>query len=222
MTDAFQSPHDFQVAVVGGPGGPAAALAEGLRDLGTAVVELPAVTDRQDLRRRFRAAAPLNQVIWVPDPGASAIPTPLLNQDELTWDAFAAAPLRAAVTCFQAALEGLTGGGSIVALLPTIAMQGAAGLTAWATAAEGLRSLVKVAAREYGKRGLTVNAVAMPAAALAGVTESLNRPGLPVPQLDPPASAADAAGIVLALAGPPWTGVNGATIALDGGVWMPA
>jgi NAD(P)-dependent dehydrogenase (short-subunit alcohol dehydrogenase family) len=214
-------PDEFQVAVVGGPGGPAAVLADSLRELGTAVVELPAV-ELEDLRRRFRAAAPIDQVIWAPNPGSSAIPTPLLNQDELTWDAGAAAPLRAAVTCFQAALEGLVGGGSIVALLPTIAMQGAPGLTAWATASEGLRSLVKVAAREYGKRGITVNAVALPAAALAGVTESLNRPGLPVPQRPAPTDAGDAAGIALALAGAPWTAVSGATIALDGGVWMPA
>ena len=44
-------------------------------------------------------------------------------------------------------------GGAIVAVLPTLSQPtGSAGLTGWSTAAEGVRSLVKVAARETSAR----------------------------------------------------------------------
>ena len=106
--------------------------------------------------------------------------------------------------------------------MPTLSSRGSAGLTGWSTAAEGVRSLVKVAAREFGTRRITVNAVALPAAALAGAEGSLDRPGLPAATLPAPTDAGEAAGIIAALASPPWTAVTGATIAVDGGVWMPA
>ena len=109
-----------------------------------------------------------------------------------------------------------------MAVIPTFAMAGSAGYSAWTTAAEGLRSLVKVAARDLGKQGISVNAVALPAQVLAGTSASLNRPGLPAAVFTPPTDASEAAGIIAALAAPPWTAVTGATIALDGGVWMPA
>jgi NAD(P)-dependent dehydrogenase (short-subunit alcohol dehydrogenase family) len=207
-------------AVVGGPDGPASRVASGLRALGVQVTENVAGA-RTELAARLSEVPLLRLVVWAPAPGASAVPTPLMLQDEAQWDAGAAQPLREAVACFQAAGQVLESG-AIVALLPTIAMNGAAGLTAWSTASEGLRSLVKVSSREFSKRGITVNALALPAAVLAGVTPSLNRPGLPAATLPIPEDAGDVAGILAALASPPWTSVSGMTIAVDGGVWVPA
>jgi NAD(P)-dependent dehydrogenase (short-subunit alcohol dehydrogenase family) len=220
------------VAVVGGPHGPASQAAAGLRKLGAQVFEV-APAGRADLTAALSALGSLDLVVWAPDPGASAIATPLLEQDAAQWDAGASQPLRDAVACFQAAEQvlvsssGSTGdasgsAGAIVAILPTIAMNGSAGFTAWSTASEGLRSLVKVASREFSKRGITVNAVTLPAAVIAGSATSLNRPGLPAATLPVPNDAGDVAGIVAALAAPPWTSVTGMTISVDGGVWVPA
>jgi 3-oxoacyl-[acyl-carrier protein] reductase len=211
-------------AVVGHPDGPADALAAGLAALDVATIKLePAARDV--LAAAMRAAGQPALVVWAPRPGLAAEPAPLLDQAPETWDAIAAQPLREAVACFQAALDVLASG-AIVALLPTLATNGAAGLTGWSTAAEGLRSLVKVTARELAPRGITVNAVALSAHVLAGVKLSLNRPGLPPASLPEPADAGGpgsaVAGIVAALAAPPWNAVTGATIAVDGGVWMPA
>ena len=209
----------LQVAVIGGPG-PASEVAAGLSALDCTVALLPAGS-RAELAAGFAAGQP-QLVVWAPAPGAAAAPSSLLDHDETQWDSQAAEPLRQAIACFQAAGESLAPGAAIVAVLPTLAMSGSSGFTAWTTASEGLRSLVKVAAREFGRKGISVNAVALPAQALAGATQSLNRPGLPAAVFRPPSDAGDAAQLIAALAAPPWTSVTGATIACDGGVWMPA
>jgi 3-oxoacyl-[acyl-carrier protein] reductase len=211
----------LRAAVIGGPGGPAAQVAAGLRESGVDAVVLPA-EGRAELAKRLIDAGRPQLVIWAPAPGRAATPTTLTDYDEAGWDAVAAQPIRDAIATFQAAADVLDGAGTIVAVLPTLSSRGSAGLTGWSTAAEGVRSLVKVAAREYGPRQITVNAVTLPAAALAGTEGSLDRPGLPAATLAAPTDAGEAAGILAALAAPPWTSVTGATIALDGGVWMPA
>lgn len=213
---------EIVAAVVGGPTGPTADVAQGLRGLGIAVTELPSGT-RGELATGLRASGPVNLVVWAPAPGTAAAPKALVDHDEAAWDLEAAEPLRQAVACFQAAQDVMAeAGGALVAVLPTFAMAGSAGFTAWTTAAEGLRSLVKVAARDLGRHNITVNAIALPAQALAGSAESLNRPGLPAAVFTPPADASEAAGIIAALAAAPWRAVTGATIAVDGGVWAPA
>jgi 3-oxoacyl-[acyl-carrier protein] reductase len=210
------------VAVLGGPDGPAAQIADALREAGADVVVL-APAGREELARRLIEAGRPQLVVWAPSPGAAATKAPLLDYDEAGWDAVAAQPIRDAIACVQAAADSFEGGGAIVTLLPTLSSRGSAGLTGWSTAAEGVRSLVKVAAREYGPLGITINAVALPASALAGTDDSLDRPGLPAPSLTVPADAGgDVASIIAALASPPWRSVTGATIAVDGGVWMPA
>jgi NAD(P)-dependent dehydrogenase (short-subunit alcohol dehydrogenase family) len=215
----------LRAAVIGGPDGPAAHVAQGLRDAGADVVVL-APDGRSQLAAQLIAAGRPRLVVWAPTPGAAATPTPLTDYDEAGWDTVAAQPIRDAIACLQAAgdaFDGSGASGTIVALLPTLSSRGSSGLTGWSTAAEGVRSLVKVAAREYGPRRITVNAVALPAASLAGAEGSLDRPGLPAATLPAPSDAGgDVAAIIAALASPPWTSVTGATIAVDGGVWMPA
>ena len=211
-------------AVIGGPDGPAAQVAAGLRKGGADVVVL-APGGRAELAAQLVASGRPRLVVFAPDPGPAASPTPITEYDAPGWDAVAAQPIRDAIAAFQAAgdaFEGGGAGGAIVALVPTLSSRGSAGLTGWSTAAEGVRSLVKVAARDFGTRRITVNAVALPAAALAGVEGSLDRPGLPAATLPAPTDAGEVAGIIAALASPPWTAVTGATIAVDGGVWMPA
>ena len=209
-------------AVVGAPDGPAAQVAQGLRAAGADVVLL-APAGRAALTEQLIGAGRPRLVVWAPSPGTAATPTPLLDYDQAGWDTVAAQPIRDAVACVQAAGDALEHGGAIVTVLPTLSSRGAAGLTGWSTAAEGVRSLVKVAARELGPRQITINAVALPAAVLAGADGSLDRPGLPAATLPVPKDAGgDVAAIITALASPPWTSVTGQTIAVDGGVWMPA
>jgi NAD(P)-dependent dehydrogenase (short-subunit alcohol dehydrogenase family) len=209
-------------AVIGGPDGPAGQVAQGLRDAGAEVVVLPPGS-RQELAAQLIAAGRPRLVVWAPSPGSAGTPHPLLEYDEAGWDAIAAQPIRDAVACVQAAADALQTGGAIVTVLPTLSSRGSAGLTGWSTAAEGVRSLVKVAARELGPRAITVNAVALPAAVLAGAGASLDRPGLPASTLPVPEDAGgEVAALIASLASPPWTAVTGATIAVDGGVWMPA
>ncbi len=208
-------------AVIGGPGGPAGQVASGLREGGADVVVLEPGA-RAELAAQLIEAGRPRLVVWAPTPGSAASPTLLTDYDATGWDTVAAQPIRDAIATFQAAGDAFDEGGTIVALVPTLSSRGSAGLTGWSTAAEGVRSLVKVAAREYGPRQITVNAVALPAAALAGTEGSLDRPGLPAATLPAPAHAGDASAIIAALASAPWTAVTGATIAVDGGVWMPA
>jgi 3-oxoacyl-[acyl-carrier protein] reductase len=214
------SPTALTAVVVGGHGA-AVQIAEGLVAGGAAAVVL-SPGGRRELAKQLIAIGP-RLVVWAPDPGAAATPTPVLDYDESGWDSVAAQPIRDAIACVQAAADTFESGGAIVTVLPTLSSRGSAGFTAWSTAAEGVRSLVKVAARELGPRGITVNAVALPANVLAGTEESLDRPGLPATTIPvPTTSGGDVSALIAALASPPWTSVTGATIAVDGGVWMPA
>lgn len=53
-------------------------------------------------------------------------------------------------------------GGRIVVVLPTIGMAGAAHLVAYTTALEGIRSMVKSAARQWASDGIAINTIAAP------------------------------------------------------------
>ncbi|MGV0790693.1 SDR family oxidoreductase [Mycolicibacterium sp. XJ1819] len=53
-------------------------------------------------------------------------------------------------------------GGRIVVVVPTIGMAGAAGLVAYTTALEGIRAMVKSAARQWASQGIGANLVAVP------------------------------------------------------------
>jgi NAD(P)-dependent dehydrogenase (short-subunit alcohol dehydrogenase family) len=156
-------------------------------------------------------------------------------------------PLRRTVACFQGAHRRLRlRGGSLVLIVPTLSLVGSSGFVPWATVAEGQRSLAKAAARAWGGEGITVNCLAVPGALLTpsiGGQEPVGEaaPGgdeAPVGRDEPPGSAPDRPGqpaaalgappdlrggvapVVASLVGGGWTGVTGATIAVDGGIWM--
>lgn len=53
-------------------------------------------------------------------------------------------------------------GGRIIVVLPTIGMTGAARLVPYTTAVEGIRSMVKSAARQWASDGIAINTIAAP------------------------------------------------------------
>ena len=61
----------------------------------------------------------------------------------------------------------------------------------------------------------------LPPAQDSGATQApFDRPGQPTPALAPPDVRSDVATVVHALLSPAWRAVTGATVAVDGGVWM--
>jgi len=141
-------------------------------------------------------------VVLVPPIGVD--PGPL----ERDWVARCDVPLRWALEHAQAAREHLLarGGGRLVLVVPSFGLTGSAGLVAEATAAEGVRSLAKSAARQWGAEGITVACVAR---RVAG-------PEVALPSLPPP-TAAEVADVVAVLLDPRSRAMTGSTVVVDGG-----
>lgn len=141
-------------------------------------------------------------VVLVPPIGVD--PRPL----EDDWDGRCDAPLRWALEEAQAARRHLLerGGGRLVFVVPSFGLTGAGGLVAEATAAEGVRSLAKSAARQWGAEGITV----------ACVARRVGGPEVALPSLPPPAPE-DVASAIELLLDPRSRAVTGATVVVDGG-----
>lgn len=199
-------------------------LADGLRARGFPVAAVDTDTNLDagfDLAEA--AIGRLEAIIWAWTPPGLATPAPLADVDESRWRRLVGETLRTYVEFLQAAERRLRGrDGRLVILIPTIALGGAAGLVPWATVAEGQRALAKSVARVWGSNGITVNCVAVPPALLAGNSAGLSRPDLQQAALRDPDLAGDVTGAVASLCGDDMAAVTGATIAVDGGRWMPS
>jgi NAD(P)-dependent dehydrogenase (short-subunit alcohol dehydrogenase family) len=166
---------------------------------------------------------PLHAVVLVSAGAAVTEAGDLAGLDHDQWRRRVEIPLERTLACFQGTYRRLrAGGGCLVVLVPTLSLVGAAGYVPWATVAEGQRSLAKAAGRAWGVEGIRVNCLAVPAALLRPPsTVPVDRPGQPPPSLPAPSAlGAEVAPLVASLLSAPWNGVTGATIALDGGVWM--
>jgi NAD(P)-dependent dehydrogenase (short-subunit alcohol dehydrogenase family) len=221
------------VVVVGGETSAGVALAAGLGDLGAAVVPIDAAT--LDERSGFRAALEgsvqrLGALDGVVIASVGVEPTRRGAVADLAPDAWTArveVPLHRTLVCFQGVLDVLRGpGGTMVLLVPTLSLVGAAGFGPWAAVTEGQRALAKAAARVWGGSRVTVNCVAVPATSLTssssgdGDDTPPDRPGQPAPALEHPDMRVDVAPVVRTFFSPAWRSVTGATVAVDGGVWM--
>jgi len=123
------------------------------------------------------------------------------------WDRRCDLPIRDAIDVAQAAHARMAGrGGRIVFVTPSLGLTGAAGLVPLATAAEGVRSLAKTAARQWGPDGIRVSCVAR---RVAG-------PVVAIPTFEDP-GVEDVAGAIALLASDEASGVTGATLVVDGG-----
>ena len=122
------------------------------------------------------------------------------------------APLRAA------------GGGSIVYLVPSVGLSGAANYSMLAAVAEGIRVLAKGVGRQWVKHGVTANTIATAPGLWVGVEneEALARAiSLAVPAFGRAGDATDdVAPLVSILAEPGSHFISAATLVADGAVWM--
>jgi NAD(P)-dependent dehydrogenase (short-subunit alcohol dehydrogenase family) len=167
----------------------------------------------------------IDQVVhaWVPD--ALLVDAELMTIDEDAWAAGCERGLEAAWWVARQAIPPLVRSkGSLVFLVPTIGMAGAAGFTMLATVAEGIRVLAKGCGRQLGAEGVTVNTIAtaphlwVGAEDAAALTRSTT---LSTPAFGGPGDAAtDIAPIVAMLASPDAHFLTAATLATDGGTWM--
>ena len=223
------SAPDPVAVVVGGDSGAGAELAAGLTARGVSVGSLGAehLLGPDGFRRALDAEAqrlgPLDGVVIASVGAAPSRRGALADVDAASWRDGVELPLHRTLVCFRGAFDYLRHrGGSMVALVPTSALVGAAGFVPWGAVTEGQRSLAKAAARAWGHHGVTVNCVAVPAALLVpGPTaDGADRPGQPAPALGHPDMGADVAPVVHALLTSAWRSVTGATLAVDGGVWM--
>ncbi len=220
------------VAVSGLGWGPT--LARGLENAGAKVVlitdaEAQGFTSRTAVEAAFAAAAaqagPADLVVHAAAPAALRQPAALAEMSEAAFHV-ADDALRATLYTFQAAHGQMaTRGGAIAVVGPALSLVGAKLLVALSTASEGQRTLVKSAARQWGKLGITVNWVAVADEQYAA--ELMNR-GPEVPELGPPPCAlgrtpelaTDIAPVLAFMGSQAGRTITGASINLDGGNWM--
>jgi NAD(P)-dependent dehydrogenase (short-subunit alcohol dehydrogenase family) len=212
-----------RVGVIG-PSGGEVSVADAMQRAGGAAVGVTSqlgsrAEAEQALAEVIRALGPVDVVVHALVDPVALVASPLAETDETSWDARCEAALRIALACAQASFFHLRErGGRLVFVTPTVALTGAAGLVPYVTALEGIRALVKSAARQWGRHGITANCVAPPVALVAAGAED---PGIEAPALGrPPDARRDVAPVVAMLAGDPGHFVTGSTVTVDGGVVM--
>lgn len=100
--------------------------------------------------------------------GADAEPVLLTAQTSEQWNLAVNTAMWRILHALQSARASLLdAGGRIVVLTPTIGIAGAQGLVAYTTAVEGVRAMVKSAARQWASESIVVNMVAAPLALFA-------------------------------------------------------
>jgi NAD(P)-dependent dehydrogenase (short-subunit alcohol dehydrogenase family) len=139
---------------------------------------------------------------------------PLQETDDATWDQLMNINLRSAFFVLRAALPRLLekGKGRIVAVGSRAGQEPAAGMTAYAVSKAGLHALIRGAAAETRRTGVTVNAV-LPSI----IDTETNRQAMPRADYSQWVTPASVAGLLLWLASPEGADVNGALIPMYGG-----
>lgn len=213
------------VALVGGESTlePVAAALDGE---GRSIVCGASLTDRHQVERAFGAAAdafgrPVDAVVHAAMNPIAYEPVAFDAVDDDRWDLVWEGTMGAALAVLQASFGPMRGrGGRIVFVTPTVSMSGAERLVPYTTAVEGQRLLAKSAARQWGPDGITVNCVAIaPEHVPIGVASTAT--SLAPPALGGPGDVAlDVGPVVVFLLSEAGHFVTGATVGVDGGVWM--
>ncbi|MFL6697881.1 MAG: SDR family oxidoreductase [Vitreoscilla sp.] len=209
-----------------------AALASGLRRHGAKVVEIDAAFGSRAAAEASlaEAAAELGEVDLVVHACADAAALasrPLEKLAAEDWQAAAHRGMLDSLYCLQAAHARLRDrGGAVVTVGPSASLVGTRGLVALMTLAEGQRTLIKSAARQWGRLGMRLNWVGVAGRHYAPALADAAWPG--TPELGPPPPAlgrvpeppTDVADVIAWLGSDGARGVTGASFNLDGGDWM--
>jgi NAD(P)-dependent dehydrogenase (short-subunit alcohol dehydrogenase family) len=153
---------------------------------------------------------------------------PLLELTEEHLNTFIDSGIKGTLWAMQAAHPHMKGrGGRIINFVSASGMKGEPGLGAYNAAKEGIRALTRTAAREWGKDGILVNAIAPAAMSKRGLDYRDRDPEgfaramaeRPVGRLGDPET--DIAPVALFLAGPASQFLTGQTFLVDGGahIW---
>ena len=215
-------------ALIAGAGDPADSIAAGLSADGWSVLraddEVPWSDDT--LAERFPDRDGLDLVVHARYPAAGRRRSQLTELSADDWYRMADEPLEAAIRLARNVHADLAASaGVMVFLVPLMASAGGEGFAPMATAAEGARILSKSLAKTWGDDGIRVHAITLDpsafldAADAAGMAEanSLHDPPLGrVPDL-----RTEVARIVAALTGDDFAALTGASLVVDGGLWMP-
>jgi 3-oxoacyl-[acyl-carrier protein] reductase len=139
------------------------------------------------------------------------------------WDATIDTNLKGAFLCSRRALRGMMKArwGRIVNIASAAALRGNAGQTAYSASKAGVVGMTRSLAREYASRGITVNAVC-PGFVETRLTETvpaeMKAAYAEMPPVGRLGTAEEIAAVVAFIASPEASYVNGAVIAVDGGL----
>lgn len=197
-------------------------LVEALVDAGARVAAIDGgFAERGRAETAFAALTPIDAVVHVCVDERALVAQPLVETEPADWEVRGEGLIREAIFTFQAAYSAFTGGrGRIVLVAPTVGFTGAGGLVPYTTAVEGVRSLAKSAARQWGPQGITVNTVMVPPDLVAPVlvtNTTFNAPPVVGRLPDVRADVVEAIGL---FAAPTTGGITGATVIVDGGSVM--
>ena len=136
---------------------------------------------------------------------------PFVDVAPAMWDRVWEGSMHEMVASLQAVFPGMRdrGWGRVVVVTPTASMSGVAGLAPLCAVVEAQRVLAKSTARQWGAHGITVNCLAPGAPGSAGA--------LAPPALSRPVDLGGALGFLVSDAS---AHLTGATLCVDGGVWM--
>jgi 3-oxoacyl-[acyl-carrier protein] reductase len=217
-------------AVVTGTGALADGLLDGLDELGVAAVRLECdfgseaevIDALATAHGRLRG---IDQIVhtWLA-PGV-VVPHRFMDLDEEAWAAGCERSLAAAWWLARAGADPLrASAGSLVFVVPTIGMAGAAEFSMLAAVAEGVRVLAKACGRQWGTDGVTVNTVAAAPHHWVepGTGDALTRAiSLSTPAFGHAGDAStDLAPLIALLDDPDAHFLTAGTLVADGGTWM--
>lgn len=149
----------------------------------------------------------------------------VVKMTEEQWDKVVNINLKGPFNCIQAVVEQMIaqGGGVILNISSIVALYGNVGQTNYAATKAGLVGMTKTLAKELGKKGIRVNAIApgfiytpMTATVPEKILEMMKEK-TPLKRLGTPADVANA---LLFLASDDASFINGAVISVDGGLLL--
>lgn len=184
-----------------------------------------AIAERFDLVAPDTIGGGLDLVIHCDYPDGARHRRDLMDLTETEWATACDEPLEAAVRLAQRVHDPLAArSGTMVFLVPLMASAGGEGFTPFATAAEGIRILAKSLAKTWGTDGITVHAITVDPhlflddADADGIAEAN---ALHDPPLGHIPGGDEIGPIIEWLTSDDAAVLTGASLVVDGGLWMP-